>query len=134
MFQVTREIDFCYGHRLMNYEGKCRHLHGHNGKAIITVEAPKLDERGMVLDFSDIKQVVSTWIDENLDHRMILCKDDPVVAMLQEIGEPLYLMDENPTAENIAKEIFDQTLQAGFPIIEARLWETPKCFATYRQG
>lgn len=132
MFQVTREIDFCYGHRLLNYDGKCRHLHGHNGKAIITVESPKLNELGMVLDFSDIKQVVATWIDENLDHQMILCKDDPIVPLLEEMGEPMYLMDDNPTAENIAKVIYDKTLAAGFPILEARLWETPKCFATYR--
>lgn len=132
MFQVTREIEFCYGHRLLNYEGKCRHLHGHNGKAIITIESPGLDERGMVMDFSDIKQVVATWIDENLDHRMILCREDPVVSMLQEMGEPLYLLDQNPTAENIAKLIFDKTAEAGFPVVEARLWETPKCFAAYR--
>ncbi|MCO6043587.1 6-carboxytetrahydropterin synthase [Aeoliella sp. ICT_H6.2] len=134
MYLVTREIDFCYGHRLLNYEGKCRHLHGHNGKAIITVEADKLDERGMVLDFSDIKQVVSTWIDDNLDHRMILCKDDPAVSILQEMGEPLYLLDVNPTAENIARVIYEKTKSAGFPIVEARLWETPKCFATYRES
>lgn len=131
MHRVTREIDFCYGHRLLNYEGKCRHLHGHNGKAVITVESPSLDDLGMVMDFSDIKQVVSTWIDENLDHRMILHRDDPAVAMLQELGEPLYLLDANPTAENIVKEIFQVTRAAGFPIVEARLWETPKCFATY---
>ena len=37
MFRVTREIEFCYGHRLLNYEGKCRHLHGHNGRAVITL-------------------------------------------------------------------------------------------------
>ncbi len=131
MYRVTREIDFCYGHRLLNYEGKCKHLHGHNGKAIITIESPRLDNRGMVLDFSDIKQVVSTWIDENLDHRMILCREDPVVPLLQEMGEPLYLMDENPTAESIARVIFEITKEAGFPIVEARLWETSKCFATY---
>lgn len=133
MFQVTREIDFCYGHRLLNYEGKCKHLHGHNGKAIITVESPSLDDRGMVLDFSDIKQVVAAWIDDHLDHRMILCREDPVVPLLQEMGEPLYLLDENPTAENIAKVIYEKTLEAGFPIVEARLWETPKCFAVYRE-
>ncbi|MDZ4781741.1 MAG: 6-carboxytetrahydropterin synthase [Planctomycetia bacterium] len=131
MFRVTREIDFCYGHRLLNYDGKCKHLHGHNGLAIITIEAEKLDERGMVLDFTDIKQVVSRWIDENLDHRMILQRDDPIVTVLQAQGEPLYLMDSNPTAENIAKLIFDITSQAGFPIIESKLWETPHCYATY---
>ena len=60
MFQVTREIDFCYGHRLLNYEGKCKHLHGHNGRVVITLEASELDERGMVIDFSEIKLRFST--------------------------------------------------------------------------
>jgi 6-pyruvoyltetrahydropterin/6-carboxytetrahydropterin synthase len=102
-FRVSREIDFCYGHRLLNYDGKCRHLHGHNGHAIITIESATLDERGMVLDFSDIKRVVSTWIDEKLDHRMLLHRNDPFAPILEQAGEPMFLMDVNPTAENIAK-------------------------------
>ncbi|MGE0607414.1 MAG: 6-pyruvoyl tetrahydropterin synthase family protein [Pirellulales bacterium] len=134
MFLVTREIDFCYGHRLLNYAGKCRYLHGHNGRAIITLQAETLDERGMVLDFSDIKKVVSKWIDDNLDHRMLLHRDDPMVPVLRQHGEPIYLLDTNPTAENIAKLIYDFTAEHGFPIVEAHLWETPNCFATYRPG
>jgi 6-pyruvoyltetrahydropterin/6-carboxytetrahydropterin synthase len=132
MFRVSREIDFCYGHRLLNYDGKCKYLHGHNGRAIITIESAELDERGMVLDFSEIKNVVSTWIDQKLDHRMLLYKTDPAVPMLQQMGEPLFLMDENPTAENIARLIYDFTASRGFPIVECQLWETPRCFATYR--
>jgi 6-pyruvoyltetrahydropterin/6-carboxytetrahydropterin synthase len=132
MFRVSREIDFCYGHRLLNYDGKCKYLHGHNGRAIITIESATLDERGMVLDFSDIKKVVSSWIDEKLDHRMLLHKGDPFVPILQQQEEPLFLMDVNPTAENIAKLIYDYTASRGFPIIECQLWETPRCFATYR--
>ena len=132
MFQVTREIDFCYGHRLLNYEGKCKYLHGHNGRVVITIEAESLDDRGMVLDFSDIKRVVSTWIDENLDHRMLLNRDDPVIPMLQELGEPLFLFDANPTAENIARLIHEFTAAQDFPVVETRLWETPRCYATYR--
>jgi len=131
MFRVTREINFCYGHRLLNYEGKCRYLHGHNGTAVIALESDKLDHRGMVLDFSDIKRVVSNWIDQNLDHRMILHRDDPARSSLEKLGEPMYLLDVNPTAENIAKLIFDFTAEQGFPIVECRLWETPNCFATY---
>jgi 6-pyruvoyltetrahydropterin/6-carboxytetrahydropterin synthase len=132
MFQVTREIRFCYGHRLLNYNGKCRHLHGHNGRAIITLQSNKLDALGMVVDFSTIKKVVSGWIDANLDHRMILNKDDPVLAYLQKQGEPLFLMDVNPTAENIAKLIFDYTAAQGFPVVEVKLWETEDSFAVYR--
>jgi 6-pyruvoyltetrahydropterin/6-carboxytetrahydropterin synthase len=132
MFRVTRQIDFCYGHRLLNYAGKCRHLHGHNGRAVIAIESSQLDERGMVMDFSEIKNVVSRWIDEQLDHRMILHRDDPAVDILRKMGEPLYLLDANPTAENIAKLIYDFTAGQGFPIVEVHLWETPNCFATYR--
>ena len=133
MFQVTREIDFCYGHRLLNYEGKCKFLHGHNGRAVITLEAESLDRRGMVLDFSDIKRVVATWIDDNLDHRMILNRQDPAVPMLQQMGEPMYLIDANPTAESIARLIYDFTAEHGFPVVDVQLWETPHCYATYRR-
>lgn len=132
MFRVTREIDFCYGHRLLNYDGKCRFLHGHNGRAVIAIQAEQLDNRGMVIDFSEIKRVVSRWIDENLDHRMILHQDDPIVPVLRQMGEPMHLVNCNPTAENIAKLIFDFTRQASFPVAEVHLWETPHCFATYR--
>lgn len=132
MFQVSREIDFCYGHRLLNYEGKCRNLHGHNGRAVITIESEQLDHRGMVLDFSDIKKVVSTWIDDHLDHRMILHRDDPAVPFLKDLKEPLHLIETNPTAENIARLIYEFTQSQGFPVINVQLWETPHCYATYR--
>jgi 6-pyruvoyltetrahydropterin/6-carboxytetrahydropterin synthase len=132
MFRVSREIEFCYGHRLLNYAGKCRYLHGHNGRAIITIESATLDERGMVMDFSDIKRVVAGWIDQNLDHAMLLQRSDPMAPILQQHGEPVFLMDDNPTAENIARLIYEFTADCGFPIVECCLWETPNCFATYR--
>jgi 6-pyruvoyltetrahydropterin/6-carboxytetrahydropterin synthase len=131
MFTVSREIDFCYGHRLLNYAGKCCHLHGHNGRAVLVFAVPQLDAAGMVLDFSEIKRVVSGWIDENLDHRMILDRADPAVPVLQKLGEPMYLMDGSPTAENIAKLIFDVARSSGLPVSEVRLWETPRCWAAY---
>jgi 6-pyruvoyltetrahydropterin/6-carboxytetrahydropterin synthase len=131
MFRVTREIHFCYGHRLLNYDGKCRHLHGHNGKAVVTIEAPALDGLGMVMDFSAIKRGLSAWIDAELDHRMVLHRDDPVLPFLRALGEPVVVLDVNPTAENIAKLIFDYARGQGFPVVEVRLWETESCCATY---
>ena len=131
MFRVTREIEFCYGHRLLHYEGKCRHLHGHNGKAVIVLEAPELDHRGMLVDFSDIKREVQRWIDEEIDHTMLLNRDDPLLPLLQERGERVFVMDDNPTAENIARLIFERTRAAGLPIVEVTLWETPRCYATF---
>lgn len=132
MYRVTREIDFCYGHRLLQYDGKCRHLHGHNGRAVITLETDRLDALGMVVDFTRIKRVVSTWIDETLDHKMLLHKDDPVLPFLRQQGEPVFVMDVNPTAENIARLIYDYTARQGFPVVEVQLWETASCFASYQ--
>jgi 6-pyruvoyltetrahydropterin/6-carboxytetrahydropterin synthase len=133
MFHVTREFDFCYGHRLLDYDGKCAHLHGHNGRALVTLAADKLDSKGMVLDFSDMKKKIDNWIETNIDHRMILCKDDPAVETLQALGEPIFLIDENPTAENMARLLFDFAKNEGLPVTEVSLWETPRCHATYNE-
>ncbi|MSQ14185.1 MAG: 6-carboxytetrahydropterin synthase [Dehalococcoidia bacterium] len=131
--QITKQIDFSYGHRLLEHKGKCRYLHGHNGLLEVTVESDALDGQGMVVDFGDLRDVVKGWVDENLDHRMLLCRRDPVVAMLTDMGEPLFLMDENPTAENISKVIFKAVRQQGLRISEVRLWETPSSYAVYRE-
>ena len=133
MFRVTKEIDFCYGHRLLNYDGKCKYLHGHNGKAVIVLEGQQLDHRGMVVDFSDIKKQVAGWIDANLDHRMILNEADPIVPILQKLGEPMHIVSENPTAENIAKLIYDFAKSHQLPVKEVSLWETFNSYATYRE-
>jgi 6-pyruvoyltetrahydropterin/6-carboxytetrahydropterin synthase len=131
MFSITRELTFCYGHRLLDYNGKCRHLHGHNGRAVITLAAPSLDDLGMVVDFSRLKQIVGGWIDEQLDHKMILHRDDPALPLLRQQGEPVFVLDVNPTAENLARLIFEYTARQGFPVVEVKLWETDTCFASY---
>ena len=132
MFRVSKELHFCYGHRLLDYGGKCRFLHGHNGKAVITAEAASLDGLGMVVDFSRLKTVVGSWIDEALDHKMLLHRDDPIIPELRRQGEPFVTLDVNPTAENIARLIFDHARREGFPVVEVTLWETANSYATYR--
>ena len=56
MYSVTKRIDFCYGHRLLDYDGVCKHPHGHNATVEIEVRTGSLDNRNMVCDFSDIKR------------------------------------------------------------------------------
>ncbi len=131
MYQVVKEIHFCYGHRLMNYNGKCAHPHGHNGKIEIELAAGKLDNRGMVYDFGDIKEIIQKWVDHELDHRMILKKNDPLVKILNDLGEPYFLMDENPTAESLARLIFDYAKSKHLPISRVTFWETQSSSATY---
>jgi 6-pyruvoyltetrahydropterin/6-carboxytetrahydropterin synthase len=131
MYLVTKRIEFCYGHRLLDYDGVCKHPHGHNAVAEIDVRTDQLDRRNMVADFSDIKRLVKGWIDRELDHKMILRRDDPLVAPLKQLGEPIYLLESNPTVERIAKLIFDQSRELGFETVAVRVWETPSSFAEY---
>ncbi|MFO1462783.1 MAG: 6-carboxytetrahydropterin synthase [bacterium] len=134
MYRVVKELNFCYGHRLLDYQGKCAHPHGHNGIVEIEFGSPQLDHRGMVIDFVDIKAEVKRFLDEELDHKMLLRGDDPLTKVLQDMGEPVFVMGENPTAENIAKVIFDYAKSRGLPVLGVKLWETPSSYAEYREG
>lgn len=131
MYSVTKKIDFCYGHRLLDYDGVCKHPHGHNATCEVEVRTDSLDPRNMVCDFSDIKRIVKGWIDRELDHKMILRHDDPLVQPLQSLGEPVFIVDSNPTVERIAKLIFDRAQDEGLAVVKVTVWETPTSFATY---
>lgn len=133
MFQVTKQIHFCYGHRLLNYAGKCKNFHGHNGLVEVQISAPRLDNQGMVRDFGEVKAILQGWIDENLDHRMLLNEKDPLRPALEKAGEPLYLLKTNPTAENIAQLIHQIAKSKGLPVTSVTLWETASSFATYSE-
>ena len=133
MYSVTKRIEFCYGHRLLDYDGICRHPHGHNGLVEVEVRSGELDTRNMVCDFSDIKRVVKGWIDRDLDHKMLLRRDDPLVKVLQQLGEPVYICESNPTAEHIAKIIYQHAAREGLPVVRVKLWETPTSFAEYTE-
>src|SRR5436853_6903375 len=98
MYSVTKLIDFCYGHRLLDYDGICKHPHGHNGQVEIEVRKNDLDKRNMVCDFSDIKRIVKKWIDDAFDHKMLLRRDHPLVKILQDLGEAVFGRDSNPRA------------------------------------
>jgi 6-pyruvoyltetrahydropterin/6-carboxytetrahydropterin synthase len=133
MYLVTKRIDFCYGHRLLDYDGVCKHPHGHNAMVEVDVRTDRLDRRNMVADFSDIKKIVKGWIDRELDHKMILRHDDPLVKPLQALGEPIYILDSNPTVERIAKLIFDKSREHGLDVVAVRVWETPTSRTEYSE-
>ena len=131
MYSVTKKIDFCYGHRLLDYDGVCRHPHGHNAVAEVEIRAEQLDKRNMVAISPTSSEIVKGWIDRELDHKMILRQDDPLVTMLQSLGEPMYLLDSNPTVERIARLIFDISREQGLPVSRVTVWETPTSWATF---
>ena len=133
MFTVTKEIHFCYGHRLMHHAGKCRHLHGHSARVAITVAADALDQQGIVCDFSDINTAASELIDAQFDHNMLLHRDDPALLWLRESDERHLVLNEHPTAETLAKMIYQHMQSKGYNVVQVDLWETASAHACYSE-
>jgi len=131
MFRVTQELRFCYGHRLLGHPGKCARLHGHNARAFVVLRAERLEPNGMVIDFDTVERTAQRFLDETLDHRMLLQRGDPACAALSAIGEPFVTLEAPPTAENLAKLLYEQLVRAGLPVAEVRLEEQPGSVASY---
>jgi len=131
MFKVAKMIYFNYGHRLLGDHSKCSHLHGHSARVEIEMASPKLNPKGMVVDFFDIKRTIGEWIDRELDHKMILWSKDPLAKLLKKAGEPVVLVGENPTAEMLARWIFREARRMKLPVSKVTLWENQDSAAVY---
>ena len=133
-YRITKIIKFCYGHRLLNYDGKSKNLHGHNAYVEIDVASKSLDGRGMVASFGSLKEAIETWVQDNFDHQVILIDSDPIGHPLEDLGQMVNMLTVNPTSENLAKILFMVTQDMGFDVSEVRFWETPTSCASYSGG
>lgn len=133
MYTVSKTFSFCYGHRLLGDKGKCRHLHGHSARVVIILEGKDLDSQGMVCHFDRLKETVGAWIAENLDHMMILCEGDPLIVALGKLGECFKTVPFDPTAENIARMIFEIAEGQGLPVKRVEVWESETAKASFER-
>lgn len=137
---ITRKCTFDSGHRVMNERMKCFNMHGHTYHCELTFEFNEMEHIGYAIDFKEIKRVGCQWIDDILDHGMILNPHDyKLIETTKEYGSKLWLMslngkDEycNPSVENIAKEIFLAMMvlfqsYENIKIHEVIIYETPNC-------
>ncbi|UQA57801.1 6-pyruvoyl trahydropterin synthase family protein [Polyangium aurulentum] len=130
VFRVSEEVRFCYGHRLMEYQGKCARIHGHNARVEIVLAGSGLNRLGFVADFADIEAAAHEWI-EQFDHKLVLRQDDPVIPYLEQAGEAYVTLPVNPSAENFARLIYEHLRGKGHPVAAVRFWETETANATY---
>ena len=131
MHRIKKTFTIAYGHRLLDYNGKCENLHGHNGMIEVTLQARELNREKMVMDFTRLGKTVRKWLDGNLDHRVILSKNDPLLRILKKEGQACYETAQNPTAEILAELIFTVLKRSGLPVREVSFWETPTSMASY---
>lgn len=77
MYEITTETHFSAAHRLQNYKGPCENLHGHNWLVKATVRCENVDERGIGIDFKDLKQILNE-ISLEFDHKDLNTIFDPL--------------------------------------------------------
>jgi len=119
MFEISVEAQFSAAHKLRNYKGKCENMHGHNWRVKAIIAGGKLNNQGMVIDFSELKNKLNEVI-MRLDHKYLNDID--------------YFKKVNPTSENIAKYIFDKLCRGQAclaPALRISVWETDTSCATY---
>jgi len=119
MYKIKIVSGFSGAHSLRGYRGKCEELHGHNWKVEVIVCSKKLDSIGIVIDFSKLKSILNSVLEE-LDHKYLNDLD--------------YFKKNNPTSENIAYYIFNKvkkSLNKNINLVEVNVWETDNSCASY---
>ncbi|NLA16150.1 MAG: 6-carboxytetrahydropterin synthase [Bacteroidales bacterium] len=136
---ITREFRFEGAHALTGYDGKCRHIHGHSYKLLVTItgepsDIPGHPKSGMIMDFNDLKKIVYQYVIEPLDHALMLRKEAPLSSQLKEQYENIKIFDFQPTCEQLTlyiADILDPVITPPNRLHRVRLYETPTSFAEW---
>lgn len=139
MLRICKEFRFDSAHALMGYPGKCRHIHGHSYRLLVSVEGqaqedPSLPLSGMIMDFGQLKQCVEALIVERFDHALLLRSDAPLSRELQESYEKVEVLDFQPTCELLTlyfARLLREALAPPLRLYSVRLYETPSSYAEW---
>lgn len=120
MYHLTIKTHFAAAHKLMNYQGDCEHLHGHNWKIEVTVATRELDTAGLGIDFKILKRETNQVLDQ-LDHKYL--------------NELPFFREVSPSSENIARFLYESLVhrfaERQVRMESVRVWESDNACASY---
>jgi len=120
MYRLEIKTAFAAAHNLINYQGECENLHGHNWKVEVFVTARELDKAGLGIDFKILKAETNALL-KTLDHKYL--------------NELPPFVEESPSSENISRYLFQQLsakLNNGNVKVEKiTVWESDFAAASY---
>jgi len=137
--RVTKEFHFEGAHALVDYDGKCREIHGHSYKLFVTVTGKPRNEKndpknGMLLDFTDLKKVVNYLVTDKYDHALLLREDAPLAKELKECYGNIISLPFQPTCENLVIHFSDlliNRLPDGITLFSLKLYETATSYVEW---
>jgi len=139
--RVSKEFRFEMAHALWNYDGLCRHIHGHSYILVVTIIGEPIDnindtKLGMVLDFADLKAVVKEPVVDYFDHSLVIYKEAAkhLPEARSDMYDKVHLMDFQPTCENLVLHIAEKVqanLAPGIGLFSVKLYETATSYAEW---
>lgn len=145
---IRRYVETDTGHRVPNHKSKCRHLHGHRYRFEAEIEGdivdvPGVSEEGMLIDFSDVSQILEVHIHDIIDHAFVVYENDELLTTLFEQlphEHRIVKVPFIPTAENLAKWAFEQVaphIKTAYgnrlKLVAMHVRETPKSWACWKE-
>lgn len=141
IIRVTREFSFEMAHVLKGYDGPCRNVHGHSYRLFVTITGKPVNDNksprnGMVLDFTDLKEIVLHTIIDRFDHSVVISSDfaDEKKKMMADAFGNAVIVNYQPTCENLVTDfagMIKNELPAGIKLHSIRLCETAKSYAEW---
>lgn len=139
IIRVTKEFRFEGAHSLVNYNGKCRSIHGHSYKLLVTLKgSPEKESKepktGMVLDFSELKRVINRIIVDKYDHALILREDALLAQEILDSYSNVIITPFQPTSENLIihfAQLLNRELPSSLELYSLRLYETTTSFVEW---
>jgi 6-pyruvoyltetrahydropterin/6-carboxytetrahydropterin synthase len=141
IIRVTKEFSFEMAHALWNYDGPCRNVHGHSYRLFVTLYGiplmePDNPKNGMVIDFSDLKEIVRKEIVDVFDHSVVVSRyfDKKKKDMFSALFGNTVLVDYQPTCENLVSDFagrISRLLPAGIKLHSLKLYETATSYAEW---
>ena len=142
-FSLSKEVEFDTGHRVPDHQSKCRNPHGHRYRLRATCEGDVVNENGaadngMLVDFSDLKGWMTEFVHDVYDHAFVVYGGDTSMrmALLSDPDWKVVVVPFTPTAENLARSIFDTLAsiiethwRGNLRLSKIELWETPTSVA-----
>lgn len=139
--RVTREFSFEMSHVLLNYDGPCRNIHGHSYRLFVTLSGTPINDpdnpkNGMVIDFTELKNIVLASIVNQFDHSVVISRDfdREKHGMTEKLFGNTVIVDYQPTCENLVADFAERLtgkMPSGIKLHSLKLYETAKSYAEW---
>lgn len=139
--RVTKNFTFEMAHALWNYDGPCRNIHGHSYQLYVTITGETSSDQnssklGMVMDFSDLKEIVKKNIVDVFDHSVVISSraSQPEIKRVEQMFDKFYVVDFQPTCENLVTDMarrLKEVLPGNVSLYSLRLVETATSYAEW---